>query len=154
MIVGTAVALGVGKRCVRVVFWVGLALLCAWSIWTSVAMILVIVAILVAAALLSGDGRRVLAGCRAALADGARQALPVGLACALVGVVIGVMTLTGLGTIIGTSLISIGRDSIFAALVLTDDLQPDPRHGDPDHSELHHHIFAGRAHPASSSMSS
>jgi TRAP-type uncharacterized transport system fused permease subunit len=29
------------------------------------------------------------------------------------------MTLTGLGTIIGTSLISIGRDSIFAALVLT-----------------------------------
>ena len=29
------------------------------------------------------------------------------------------MTLTGLGTIIGTSLIGIGRDSIFLALVLT-----------------------------------
>jgi TRAP transporter 4TM/12TM fusion protein len=119
MIVGAAIALGIGQVALRVIFWVGLALLCAWSVWSSVTLILVLVAVLVAAALLSGDGRRVLAGCRAALADGARQALPVGLACALVGVVIGVMTLTGLGTIIGTSLISIGRDSIFAALVLT-----------------------------------
>ena len=75
-------------------------------------------AALVAAALLSGGGRETLAGCRAALADGARQALPVGLACALVGVVIATMTLTGLGTIIGTALIGIGRDSIFLALVL------------------------------------
>ncbi len=86
---------------------------------TSVALILAIVAVLVAVALFSGQGRQTLAGCRAALADGARQALPVGLACALVGVVIGTMTLTGLGTIIGTSLISIGRDSMLAALVLT-----------------------------------
>ena len=70
-------------------------------------------------ALFSGDGRETLVGCRAALADGARQALPVGLACALVGIVIGTMTLTGLGTIIGTTLIGIGRDSIFLALVLT-----------------------------------
>ena len=76
-------------------------------------------AALVAAALFSGRGRETLIGCRAALADGARQALPVGLACALVGVVIGTMTLTGLGTIIGTTLIGIGRDSIFLALVLT-----------------------------------
>ncbi len=119
MIVGAAVALGIGYPAFRIVFWVGLALLCAWSVWTSVALILVIVAVLVGVALFSGRGRETLAGCRAALADGARQALPVGLACALVGIVIGTMTLTGLGTIIGTSLISIGRDSIFAALVLT-----------------------------------
>jgi TRAP-type uncharacterized transport system fused permease subunit len=85
MIVGAAIALGVGQVAVRVVFWVGLALVCAWSIWASVTMVLVLVALLVAVALFSGEGRRVLAGCRAALADGARQALPVGLACALVG---------------------------------------------------------------------
>ncbi len=119
MIVGAAIALGIGQAALRIVFWVGLGLACAWSIWTSVALVLVIVAILVGVALFSGRGRETLAGCRAALADGARQALPVGLACALVGVVIGIMTLTGLGTIIGTSLIAIGRDSIFAALVLT-----------------------------------
>ena len=119
MILGTAVALGLGHPALRIVFWVGLALLCAWSIWTSVAIILVVVAALVAVALFSGRGRETLVGCRAALADGARQALPVGLACALVGIVIGTMTLTGLGTIIGTTLIGIGRDSIFLALVLT-----------------------------------
>ena len=52
-------------------------------------------------ALLQAAGARRCSSCRAALADGARQALPVGLACALVGIVIGTMTLTGLGTIIG-----------------------------------------------------
>ena len=78
-----------------------------------------VVGALVAIALFSRDGRSTLEGCRAALADGARQALPVGLACALVGIVIGTMTLTGLGTIVGNSLIGIGRDSIFLALVLT-----------------------------------
>jgi TRAP transporter 4TM/12TM fusion protein len=119
MIVGLAVALGLGHPALRMVFWVGLALLAAWSIWTSVVIVLVIVAVLVAVALFSGRGRETLLGCRAALADGARQALPVGLACALVGIVIGTMTLTGLGTIIGTTLIGIGRDSIFLALVLT-----------------------------------
>ena len=62
--------------------------------------------------MLSGRGRETLVGCRAALADGARQALPVGLACALVGIVIGTMTLTGLGTIIGNALIGDRRESI------------------------------------------
>lgn len=119
MIVGMAVALGLAHPALRVVFWVGLALLCAWSVWTSVALVLLIVGALVAIVLVSGNGRETLQACRAALADGARQALPVGLACALVGVVVGTMTLTGLGTVIGTSLISIGRDSIFLALVLT-----------------------------------
>ena len=119
MILGTAIALGLGAPALRVLLWVGLALVSAWSIYASVAMILALVATLVLVALFSGRGRETLLGCRAALADGARQALPVGLACALVGIVIGTMTLTGLGTIIGTSLIGIGRDSIILALILT-----------------------------------
>jgi TRAP transporter 4TM/12TM fusion protein len=119
MIVGTAVIAGVGYPALRVVFWVGLALISAWSVYASVGIMLIAIAALVAAALFSGRGRETLAGCRAALADGARQALPVGLACALVGIVVGTMTLTGLGTIIGTTLIGIGRDSIIIALVLT-----------------------------------
>nr|WP_246329331.1 TRAP transporter large permease subunit [Chthonobacter rhizosphaerae] len=54
-----------------------------------------------------------------ALADGARQAIPVGLACAVVGLVIGTMTLTGLGTVIGEALIAIGKDNLLLTLVLT-----------------------------------
>jgi TRAP transporter 4TM/12TM fusion protein len=119
LIVGAAVALGLGHPALWIVYWVGLALLCAWAIRANVTFVLLVVGALVAVALLSRSGRLTLEGCRAALADGARQALPVGLACALVGIVIGTMTLTGLGTIIGNSLIGIGRDSIFLALVLT-----------------------------------
>jgi TRAP-type uncharacterized transport system fused permease subunit len=70
-------------------------------------------------ALATGRGREALIGCRWALADGARQALPVGLACALVGIIIGTMTLTGLGTIIGSAVVSVGENSIALALILT-----------------------------------
>jgi TRAP-type uncharacterized transport system fused permease subunit len=48
-----------------------------------------------------------------------RHALPVGIACAIVGIVIGTMTLTGIGTTFGGWIIGIGEDSLFLALVLT-----------------------------------
>ncbi|MBP0651617.1 TRAP transporter large permease subunit, partial [Mycobacterium tuberculosis] len=74
---------------------------------------------LVAVGFATKRSREALSGCLYALADGARQALPVGLACAVVGIVIGTMTLTGLGTIVGSALISIGKDNLALALVLT-----------------------------------
>ena len=66
----------------------------------------------------SVGGRETLIMCRDALADGARQALPVGLACAIVGTVIGTMTLTGAATTLGNFIVSFGRDSIFLCLFL------------------------------------
>src|SRR5581483_7106566 len=66
----------------------------------------------------SRGGRATLSLCRDALADGARQALPVGLACAIVGTVIGVMTLTGSATIFGNFIVSFGQSSVFVCLVL------------------------------------
>ncbi len=119
MILGTAIALGLAAPAIRLVFWVGLALLCAASLWYSVALVVGIVAVLAVLAVLRPGGTVTLEGCKEALADGARQALSVGLACALVGIIVGTMTLTGLGTIIGNALISVGKDSIFIALVLT-----------------------------------
>jgi TRAP-type uncharacterized transport system fused permease subunit len=56
--------------------------------------------------------------CRDSLAEGARQALPVGLACAIVGTVIGTMTLTGVATIFGNYIVSFGRESLFLCLIL------------------------------------
>lgn len=53
--------------------------------------------------------------CRDALAQGARNALPVGVACAVVGVVIGTLTLTGTAS----TFISIGESNLFLSLVLT-----------------------------------
>src|SRR5690606_34930806 len=54
-----------------------------------------------------------------ALAEGARHALPVGVACALVGVIIGSLTLTGAATMFANTIIELGRDSLLLSLVLT-----------------------------------
>ena len=84
----------------------------------SVVVVALVTLALIVPALLTGRGREALIGCRWALADGARQALPVGLACALVGIIIGTMTLTGLGTIVGNAVVSVGENNLPLALVL------------------------------------
>jgi TRAP transporter 4TM/12TM fusion protein len=120
LILGLAISAGLGTTALRVVFWVGFALLSAVSMTISIATVLMVVLVLVIWNMLRGaSGREVLASCVQALADGARQAIPVGLACALVGIVIGTMTLTGIGTIFGSWLIGVGKQSMFLALVLT-----------------------------------
>ena len=119
LILGAAIAAGIGVAALRVAFWIGLALVSAASLMASVSLVVLVVLALSIWNAVTRRGRLTLQDCVGALADGARQALPVGLACAIVGVVIGTMTLTGLGTIVGTWMISIGRDNIFLALVLT-----------------------------------
>ena len=119
LILGTAIVAGFGTPALRIVFWIGLALVAAYSLASTVTLVVLVVAALSLWNAFTGRGRTTLQACIDAMADGARQALPVGLACAVVGIVIGTMTLTGLGTIVGTWMISIGKENIFAALVLT-----------------------------------
>jgi len=119
LILAGALALGLVSETIRLVFWVGLGLVAGAVLWLSVALVLGLVAIMVLASVFVRGGPETLASCRDALADGARQALPVGLACAVVGIVIGTMTLTGIGTIFGNWVVSIGRESLILSLVLT-----------------------------------
>jgi TRAP transporter 4TM/12TM fusion protein len=119
LILGASITLGIGPIAVRLIFWVLLGLLCATFFWWGVLVVVGLIAVLILWNLFSYGGREALAVCRDALADGARQALPVGIACAVVGIVIGTMTLTGVGTILGTAVISVGEKSLFLALVLT-----------------------------------
>ena len=95
LILGGTIALGFGREAVRAIFYVALGLLAAAALWVGVSLVLALVGLMVVVSLFSRGGRDTLTACRDALADGARQALPVGLACAVVGVVIGTMTLTG-----------------------------------------------------------
>ena len=53
------------------------------------------------------------------LADSAKSALTVGMACAIVGSIIGMMTQTGVGNIFGGWVIGLGEKSLFLALVMT-----------------------------------
>ena len=53
------------------------------------------------------------------MVDGARHALPVAIACALVGVIIGMINLTGVAAELGGRIIAVGEESLFLALLLT-----------------------------------
>jgi TRAP transporter 4TM/12TM fusion protein len=119
LLLGSAIALGLVHQTVRLVFWVGLGLAAAYVLWLGVALIVALVVLMVFVTAFMRTGRDTLDVCRTALADGARQALPVGLACAVVGIVIGTMTLTGIGTIFGNWVVSVGKNSLFLSLVLT-----------------------------------
>ncbi|NHB65208.1 MULTISPECIES: TRAP transporter permease [Acinetobacter] len=54
-----------------------------------------------------------------ALADGAKQSLSVMAACAVVGIIIGVVSLTSFGSVMTSSIMSIGAGSLFLTLFFT-----------------------------------
>jgi len=119
LVLGMAVALGLRGNALRTVFWVVLGLACAAFIKLGVTVFFAIIALLVAACFAVKGGRATLKLSLDALADGARNALPVGTACAQVGVIIGVLTLTGAATNFVGFIVSIGETSVFASLLLT-----------------------------------
>ncbi|HHW84131.1 MAG TPA: TRAP transporter permease, partial [Actinomycetales bacterium] len=54
-----------------------------------------------------------------ALDDGARTAISVAVACATVGIIVGVVTLTGFGVKLANAIVAVGGGSLFFSLVLT-----------------------------------
>ena len=119
LILGASVALGLPSGVLRGIIWVGLGLGAGAFLQWGILVLAGLIGLLVAANLASRGGRATLMMCRDALADGARTALPVGLACALVGVIIGTMTLTGAANTFGQFIVGVGERSLFASLVLT-----------------------------------
>src|SRR5574340_1121220 len=101
LLLGATIAATIGPTPLRFVLWFGLG-----------------AARLLAHAFVLG-GRATLAALRASLIDGAKQAVPVGLACAIVGVIIGVLTLTGAATSFAGYILSVGKTSLFLSLALT-----------------------------------
>jgi TRAP transporter 4TM/12TM fusion protein len=119
LIFGAALMTGVRGMALRGLFWVLLGLACAGFLKFGVMTFLVITAVLVMLTYVrrvGGDARRLAVK---ALVDGAKHALPVAVACALVGVIIGVINLTGVAAELGGHIIAIGRQSLLLALVLT-----------------------------------
>jgi TRAP transporter 4TM/12TM fusion protein len=119
LILGTPVAALIGPLAFRFVFWIALGLAAASFIRFGVDLLALVIAGLVVGCLLFKGGRETLLICRDALAEGAKNALPVGIACAIVGVVIGTLTLTGIASTFIGAIIDIGESSLFLSLVLT-----------------------------------
>lgn len=119
VIFGIGLMMGIGATGLRVLFWIAVGLACASFFKYGIPAILAVVAVMAIALLLVKGGRETLRISVVALADGAKHALPVGIACALVGVIIGTLTLTGAATTFAGYIIQLGQQSIFASLLLT-----------------------------------
>ncbi|MFA6313035.1 MAG: TRAP transporter permease [Sterolibacterium sp.] len=119
LILGASIAARISQTAFRVVFWVGLGLGAASFAKWGIGPVLVVIAALVAGNLVVKGGRKTLHVMRMSLVDGAQQALPVGIACAVVGVIIGVLTLTGAASSFAGFILAVGEKSLFLSLVLT-----------------------------------
>jgi TRAP transporter 4TM/12TM fusion protein len=123
LILGAAIAARVSNNAFRYVFWFALGLAAAVFVknmetWGIVPLLALIAALVAQTFALKGGGKT-LHLLRMSLVDGARQALPVGVACAIVGVIIGVLTLTGAASSFAGYILSVGEKSLFLSLVLT-----------------------------------
>ena len=119
LIFGAAVLSGVRSLPLRFLFWVLLGFACAGFVQFGVITFFAIITVLIVLIHLlrrEGEALRIAV---TGLADGARHALPVAIACALVGVIIGVINLTGVAAEIGGKIILIGEGNLFLALFLT-----------------------------------
>ncbi len=73
----------------------------------------------IVAAMLSKDTRMSLREIIEGLAEGARSALPVVAACATAGIIVGIITLTGLGLKMAGGIVSLAQGNIYLTMVFT-----------------------------------
>ena len=119
LILGAPLAALIGPFAFRVVFWIALGLAAAAFMRFGVNVLALVIGALVLACFLFKGGRETLLICVDSLAEGAKNALPVGIACAIVGIVIGTLTLTGIASTLIGAIIAIGENNLFLSLVLT-----------------------------------
>ena len=119
VILGSAIILRVSSKAMRFAFWIALGVLCAGFFQLGIGVVFGVIGLLVAACWFVKGGRDTLTLCLHALVEGARHAVPVGIACALVGVIIGVVSLTGVASTFAGYILAIGQDNLFLSLVLT-----------------------------------
>lgn len=119
LLFGSSFARRLNGTSLRLVFWIALGLACSAFAKVGIIAVVATVAVLVVLLAPRNDGRSTLQLAVKALVEGALHALPVGVACALVGVIIGSLTLTGSATTFAGYIIDIGQDSLFLSLVLT-----------------------------------
>lgn len=122
LILGTRVSGVLPGMALRLVFWVALGLAAA-GLWRlglrTEEMAFAIIAGLIVPCLFVRGGRETIGILVHALAEGAKNALGVGVACALVGVLIGILSLTGLASSVAAAIVDLAGGNLLLALILT-----------------------------------
>ncbi|MCP2073320.1 UNVERIFIED_ORG: TRAP transporter 4TM/12TM fusion protein [Pseudomonas lini] len=119
VILGSAIILKVSNYALRCAFWVALGLLCVGFFRLGIGVVFAVIGVLVVVCWFMKGTRETLIICLHALVDGARHAVPVGIACTLVGSIIAVVSLTGVASTFAGYILAIGRDNLLLSLILT-----------------------------------
>lgn len=123
LIFGGAVLQGVGAIGLRIAFWLALACVALGINQLAGARVeqvaIALVAVLLAVTALRRPGRETIVLLANGMVDAAKSALGVGMACALVGILIGVMQLTGLASSLAGAIVAIAGNNLLIALLLT-----------------------------------
>ncbi|CAM5333284.1 C4-dicarboxylate ABC transporter OS=Stutzerimonas stutzeri OX=316 GN=CXK95_07365 PE=4 SV=1 [Stutzerimonas stutzeri] len=119
VILGSAIILKANSFWMRAVFWIALGVLCAGFFQLGIGVIFGVIGALVVACWFIKGGHDTLRACLYALVEGARHAIPVGIACVLVGVIIGIVSLTGIASTFAGYILAIGENNLFLSLLLT-----------------------------------
>ncbi len=119
LVLGVAIAARISAIAFRFAFWIAIGLAAASFAEWGIVPVLVLIAVLVIACAMVSGGRTTLVALRESLVDGAKQALGVGIACAVVGIIIGTLTLTGAASTFAGFILSVGEKSLFYSLLLT-----------------------------------
>ena len=119
MILGVAIAARTSVTAFRYAFWLAVGLGASTFVKWGIQPVLLLIAALVVVCAFVKNGRKTLHTLKMSLVDGAKQALGVGIACAIVGVIIGTLTLTGAASTFAGFILSVGEHSLFLSLLLT-----------------------------------
>ena len=109
---GATLSRNFGTRPLQIIFWILIGLAASTFFQYGIQAIIGLALLMAVVLWFAKGGRETLKVALNALADGARHALPV-------GVIIGVLTLTGTATLFAGYIIDVGKNSIFLSLVLT-----------------------------------
>jgi TRAP transporter 4TM/12TM fusion protein len=119
LLLGRPLAERFGALPVRLIFWVGLGVAAAGLFQFGIVPVMALIGALVLANLIARGGRATLHTMMQGLIEGALGSVSVGVACAMVGVIVAVLTLTGLASSLATSIVELAGGSLFLGLVLT-----------------------------------
>jgi TRAP-type uncharacterized transport system fused permease subunit len=116
LILGAAVAARISLVAFRYVFWLAVGLGAATFLEWGIYPVLAVIALLCLCCLWIQGGHKTLHTMKSSLVDGAKQGLVVGVACAVMGVIIGVLTLTGAASSFAGFILSVGEKSLFVTV--------------------------------------
>ena len=119
LILGGSSRLGLNRALQRMIFWVSLGIASAAFFKFGIVPVLAVIAMLVGLNILRQGGRLTLHIMYLGLVEGAKSALSVGIACAIVGVIVGILTLTGVASSVASVIVDMARSSLFLSLLVT-----------------------------------